>query len=308
MLKMRINAHWVCIFVVSMDNWNEVKTAYQVAKLGSLSAAAKQLGVHRATVMRHIDSLEKKLGVALFQRSDKGYLANQAGLELMQIAEVTQAQFSHIQRRFKSQEEPLCGCLTITSVDELAEQVMPVVQRYLSTHEQMQVEFIGDTRSLNLQYGEADIAIRAGVKPTTPDNIVFALSQESLRFFAHRDYVAKYGKLETEAQLSQHRFLAIQPRTSALAWNEWLLEKLPQRNIAVSCTSYRSLLHALQSGCGIGVLPLSYEADYPHLIAMPLEQSWQINLWGLVHRDVYRLPKVYQFVQLLKEYFANPSS
>jgi DNA-binding transcriptional LysR family regulator len=47
-----------------MDKWAELRTAYQVAKLGTVSAAATALGFHRATVNRHIDVLEKRLALA----------------------------------------------------------------------------------------------------------------------------------------------------------------------------------------------------------------------------------------------------
>ena len=55
-----------------MDNWDEVRTAYQVARLGTVSGAADVLGVHHATVIRHIDALEKRLGAKLFQRHARG--------------------------------------------------------------------------------------------------------------------------------------------------------------------------------------------------------------------------------------------
>ena len=51
-----------------MDNWDEIRTAYQVARMGTVSGAADVLGVHHATVIRHIDALEGKLGEKLFQR------------------------------------------------------------------------------------------------------------------------------------------------------------------------------------------------------------------------------------------------
>ena len=62
-----------------MDNWDEVRTAFQVARLGTVSGAAEVLGVHHATVIRHIDALEGKLGVKLFQRHARGYTATEAG-------------------------------------------------------------------------------------------------------------------------------------------------------------------------------------------------------------------------------------
>ena len=61
-----------------LDNWDEVRTAYQVARLGTVSGAAEVLGVHHATVIRHIDSLEKRLGTKLFQRHPRGYTPTEA--------------------------------------------------------------------------------------------------------------------------------------------------------------------------------------------------------------------------------------
>ena len=57
-----------------MDNWDEIRTAYQVARIGTVSGAAEALGVHHATVIRHIDALETRLGVKLFQRHARGIL------------------------------------------------------------------------------------------------------------------------------------------------------------------------------------------------------------------------------------------
>ena len=62
-----------------MENWDEVRTAYQVARIGTVSGAAKVLGVHHATVIRHIDALESRLGAKLFQRHPRGYTATEAG-------------------------------------------------------------------------------------------------------------------------------------------------------------------------------------------------------------------------------------
>ena len=51
-----------------MEKWDEMRTAYMVAKLGTVSAASDVLGIHRATIIRHIDSLEAALGAKIFLR------------------------------------------------------------------------------------------------------------------------------------------------------------------------------------------------------------------------------------------------
>jgi len=81
-------AHVMCMSAHNdtLENWNEVRTAYHVARLGTLSAAAEFLGVHHATVIRHIDALETRLQSKLFHRNPRGYMPTEAGRDLMQIA------------------------------------------------------------------------------------------------------------------------------------------------------------------------------------------------------------------------------
>ncbi|MCG8540561.1 MAG: LysR family transcriptional regulator, partial [Clostridia bacterium] len=69
-----------------MDNWNEIRTAACVARMGQISGAAEALGIHRATVHRHIDMLEASLGAKLFLRHAKGFTPTELGLELLRVA------------------------------------------------------------------------------------------------------------------------------------------------------------------------------------------------------------------------------
>ena len=79
----------------SLNHWTEVKTAWLVAELGTLSAAADALGVHRATVLRHVDLLESAVGVKLFQRHAKGYEPTEAGRELINVASLVDEQLNN---------------------------------------------------------------------------------------------------------------------------------------------------------------------------------------------------------------------
>jgi DNA-binding transcriptional LysR family regulator len=73
-----------------MKNCTEIRTAYQVARLGTISAAADDLGIHRATVIRHNDALESALGAKLFQRHSRGYTATEVGEDLLRVAQATE--------------------------------------------------------------------------------------------------------------------------------------------------------------------------------------------------------------------------
>ena len=79
---------------MSLEPWDELRTALQVARAGTVSGAAPTAGgVHHATVIRHIDGLEDRLGVKLFQRHAKGYTLTEAGRLLTDGAAETEARF-----------------------------------------------------------------------------------------------------------------------------------------------------------------------------------------------------------------------
>ena len=97
-----------------MDRWNEVRTAYTVARLGTVSAAAESLGIHRATVIRHIDALEAALGSRLFQRHARGYTPTEAGLDLERVARSTHEQLDQFAARARGREAAITGELIVT--------------------------------------------------------------------------------------------------------------------------------------------------------------------------------------------------
>jgi len=283
-----------------VDKWNEIRTAYKLAKLRTLSATAEDMGVHRSTVMRHIDTLEESLGITLFQRNDKGYIPTEAGLDIMRLGEVTDSHFSQLSSRLKSKAHTLEGTLTITIVSEMVGIILPAITAYQSRHPNMNIELIGDIRNFNLEYGEADIAIRGGDKPTTPDNIVFPLLETELVLCVHNNYIAQYG-MPTEAELFQHRFIALKDRPEHLMWNEWIYQNIPEEHIVVSASNQQLLTHTLMAGCGIGVLPKQLVDAQSALTEVIISEEWKMEIWVLVHRDMASMPKVTMFLDLLKE-------
>ncbi|MEM6566415.1 MAG: LysR family transcriptional regulator, partial [Pseudomonadota bacterium] len=82
-----------------MKYWNELRTGLVVARRGTVSAAATELGVHRATVNRHVEILEEALGAKLFQRTSKGYILTDEGREMLEVAKQADEMFSGLEGR-----------------------------------------------------------------------------------------------------------------------------------------------------------------------------------------------------------------
>ena len=117
-----------------MENWDEIRTAYQVAHLGTVSAAAEVLGVHHATVIRHVDALERRLGTKLFQRHARGYTPTEAGRDLLSVARTTEEQFAQLASRIRGLGETVQGGFTVTTIAGLAGLLVPVLAEFRRRH------------------------------------------------------------------------------------------------------------------------------------------------------------------------------
>ncbi|WP_368185199.1 LysR family transcriptional regulator [Aestuariibius sp. HNIBRBA575] len=285
-----------------MENWDEVRTAFQVARLGTVSGAADVLGVHHATVIRHIDALETRLGVKLFQRHARGYTATEAGQDLMQIAKTTDDQFAQLAGRLKGQGAGVSGDLVVTSLPSLSALMSPVLVDFQAENDGLVVRYLTSPRVFRLEYGEAHVAIRAGAAPEEPDNVVQPFIKQRLRLVASDDYIARFGKPEQDADLTDHQFVGIDKVASRVPFNRWIEAIVASPKFAYRTEGDRSMLDAIASGAGIGfVTDWDMERLGNLTEVVPSRPEWVAQLWLVTHVDLHRSPKVQSFLKFLKE-------
>ena len=285
-----------------MDNWDEIRTAYQVARQGTVSGAAEVLGVHHATVIRHIDALESNLGVKLFQRHARGYTPTEAGQDLLKVAQATDDQFSQLAGRIKGQGEGISGDLTVTSLAAFSPMLTPVLAAFQREHPDIIVRYLTGDRLFRLEYGEAHVAIRAGSAPDQPDNVVQHFLHQKVAMVATKDYVAKHGQPATDADLVQHRFVGSDDLNNRAPFFQWLVRQVPVENISYRTIDNRSMRDAIKAGAGIGFLPQYELCHNPDLVEiMPSRAEWETDSWLVTHVDLHRTPKVQAFLRFLKD-------
>lgn len=284
-----------------MDHWSEVRTAYTVARLGTISAAAKELGIHRATVIRHINALEASLGVRLFQRHARGYTPTEAGLDLQRVARVTDEQLVEFAERAQGQELDVTGEVIVTSVEIVSPLVARGIARFRSRHPDTIVRYIATGRILRLAYGQAHVAIRAGTEPAHPDEVVRPFFPLRSTFYAHTRYVERYGMPTTEAELAEHFFVSHENPNRAPFFG-WLESHVPARNIVLRSANQRVLIESMLAGVGIGFLPVFQAASIEGLHPMmPPRPDWVVPLWLVTHVDLHRTSKVTAISSALSE-------
>ena len=284
-----------------MENWDEVRTAYQVARMGTVSGAADVLGVHHATVIRHIDALEKTLGAKLFQRHARGYTPTEAGRDLLSVAQATEEQFGQLSSRIKGQGETVAGELVVTSITGINGLLTPVFGAFQDAHPAVVIRFLTDMRLFRLDYGEAHVAIRAGGPPQEPDNVAQPLTTMRMGMYASRSYIAKHGMPDGEADLHNHRFIGADSAESRAPFYRWLREAVPEHCVTYRVTEPAAIESALKCGLGIGFQPACEAARDPDLVeVLPPRPEWESPLWIVTHVDLHRTLKVQSFLTHLK--------
>jgi DNA-binding transcriptional LysR family regulator len=287
---------------MSIDTWDEIRTAYQVARLGTVSGAAEVLGVHHATVIRHIDALEKRLGTRLFQRHARGYTATEAGRDLLSVAQTTEEQFGQLASRIKGQGEVVAGELVVTSIAGMAGLLTPVLAAFQQEHPAVVVRYLTDMRVFRLDYGEAHVAIRAGGVPQEPDNVVQPLMRLRSGLYASRKYIERYGLPAGEAEFSAHRFIASDAADSRAPFYIWLRDTVPAECITYRITEPAAAEAALRAGVGMGFFAAHRAEGDPDLVeVLPPRPEWDAPIWIVSHVDLHRTLKVQSFLSALKQ-------
>ncbi|WP_170387167.1 LysR family transcriptional regulator [Ruegeria atlantica] len=285
-----------------MDNWDEVRTAYQVARMGTVSGAADVLGVHHATVIRHIDAIEARLGVKLFQRHARGYTPTEAGEDLLRVAQATEDQFNQLVGRMKGRGDDVAGELVVTSLASLAPLVVPILSEFQQLHPGVIVRYLTGDRLFRLEYGEAHVAIRAGSVPDQPDNVVQPFWTQEMGLYASKDYVARHGAPSGVEDFANHSFVGNDDENSRAPFSQWLRENAPAEAITFRCSNNFTMRQAVLSGAGIGFMSRWEAARNPELQeVMTNLPEWSGKLWLVTHVDLHRTTKVQAFLTFLKD-------
>jgi DNA-binding transcriptional LysR family regulator len=284
-----------------VEHWDEVRTAYQVARQGTVSGAAEVLGVHHATVIRHIDALEARLGVKLFQRHARGYTPTESGQDLARVAQTTEDQLQQLVGRIRGRGSEVSGELMITSIVELSDFLVPVLTRFTSDYPDVTVRFLTDARVFRLEYGEAHVAIRAGTAPNEPDNVVQPLMKLRIGLYASRSYIAARGLPKDASDFENHVFVGHDNPDGRAPFQQWLRANVPYEQVVFRTTDSNSMTQAVREGAGIGFVTCSMGDLDPDLVeVMPPKEEWAAQLWLVTHVDLHRTAKVQAVLAALK--------
>jgi DNA-binding transcriptional LysR family regulator len=254
---------------------------------GSLSSAARTLGLTQPTAGRQMAALEKALGVTLFTRTPEGLSPTDAGMRLIPLAQAMAAAAEEALRSASGEAAEERGTVRVTASEIIGTEVLPTILATFQTlHPQIAVELALSNRNEDLLRGDADIAIRM-VRPTQGVLIARQIGRVDVGLYAHRSYLkgrTKPGKL---GDLQQHALIGYDRDQSYVRMIEWMRTNLTREMFAFRSDSDRAQLAAVRAGLGIGASQLGIARKDKNLVpVLHDELIYPMDVWVAMHRDL----------------------
>jgi DNA-binding transcriptional LysR family regulator len=267
-------------------DWALYRTLLAVLDEGSLSAAARNLGLTQPTVARHVDLLEASLGADLFVRSQRGLEPTDLAQALRPHARVMASTAAALLRTASGAPGAIAGTVRISASDVVGvEHLPPILTRLRSAHPALVIELSLSDRLDDLIARESDIAVRM-TEPTQTALLARRLPPAALGFHAHCDYLARRGTPAAVADLAAHDLIGYDVETPAL---RAMADKMPwidRRGFALRTDSNLAQLAAIRAGFGIGLCQIATARRDPTLVRVVPELTLPLPLWIVMHEDL----------------------
>ncbi len=276
---------------VAEPSWDFYRTFLAVLEHGSLSAAARELGLTQPTVGRHILALEQSVGAELFTRSQQGLLPTDTALVLKPYAETLASTTAALLRAASGSKDKVSGTVRISASEVIGAEVLPPILAGLqASYPDLIVELSASDTVEDLLQREADIAVRM-VAPAQEALLARHIGIISLGLFAHRSYIERYGKPETLEELRRYKLIGFDRQT---AYIRMMTKRYPMlEGVSFSFRSDHSIaLHnALRAGIGIGFLQIPLAGRDPALVQLLPEIEVEIDTWIVMHENLKTSPR-----------------
>jgi DNA-binding transcriptional LysR family regulator len=278
--------------MTSSIGWELYRSFLAVLEHGSLSGAARTLGVAQPTVGRHVAALEKSLGLSLFTRSQTGFLPTEAAQSLRMYAESMRSTVAALERAAASQGSGVSGSVRVTASDVVGVEILPsIVARLRDQHPGLAVELALTDRVQDLVRREADIAVRM-MRPRQGLLVARRVGQVMLGLHAHQNYLSRRGTPKSIADLADHALIGFDEITAFIRDAGKKFSLWRRETFAMRTDSSLAQLALIRSGAGIGVCHAAIaQRDDKIVRVLPKQFALPLETWVTMHKDLRNNPR-----------------
>jgi DNA-binding transcriptional LysR family regulator len=272
------------------EKWDDLRFLLSVAEKGSVSAAARALGVNHATVLRRIAAFEDRHGGEIFERTPQGYILPEDRKTILAAMREVEAAVFAVQRLIEGSQTPLRGLVRVTSTDTLCHGLLPDILAGLAKHSaDLQIEVICSNSHLDLARLAADIAVKPAAR--LQDGLDGAIGAQ-LGF-------AVYGDPDLP-------WLGMSGAIAHSKPAQWLARQTGEAGFAAKADSFLTLREMVAAGIGKAILPCLLGNPDPRLRKSgPARPDLAVGIWVACHPDMAEVPRIKAVRSFLLEALAE---
>ncbi len=272
-------------------NWNDLKIVLAIVRGGSLSAAARTLGINQTTVSRRLNALEERLGAALFLRSRSSFLATQAGEAFIRRAERIESETLALSDEVGAATQRAQGTVRISTMSWIFNDlIVPLLPDFFSRYPGISIQAISGLRERNLGKREAELALRFEIQPRR-NELCFRIAELAYSLYAP-------AKINSDS-IPWVGFVDDFNYSAPQAWQE---KSSSRDEVLLFRANDAGLVYrAVRAGLGKGLIPDILAASDSALVRLSGKEPEIVReLRILVHQDLQHVARVAAVIDWLQ--------
>jgi len=255
------------------DNWDDLRFVIAVAETGSVSQAARRLGVNHATVLRRVSDFERRHGAAVFEKTTRGYRVLNDKRDVIKAAKSAESAMETVGQLAGGHFGELSGKTRVTSTDTFSQMVLPgIVGDLQRTSDGLFIELISSNAHLDLAAHRIDVAVRPSVELATD---------------LEGEVVAILGFAVYTSDTATTNWLGLSGPLGRSVAGRWMAENIDRNQIVAASDSFFVLRELAASGCGNAVLPcIMGDCDTRLQRNDAAAPHFEVPIWVASHVDV----------------------
>ena len=270
-------------------NWDEFRIVKAIAETRSLAGAAERLGLNHSTMFRRLSAVESRLGVRLFERERGGYRPTAFGEDMAALAVLMGETIAEFERRVAQNELQVTGLVRITTLQSLGFLALAeAIAALRAVHPGLRLEVLLTDATLDLQRGEADLALRA-ITRAPPANLAGRrIGLMPWGIFAHPSLLDDQRRLRSDVSWIEptERFMPEPVR-------RWLDRNVEPHRRCVRANDDLFMLELVSAGAGAALLPCYVGARHPELVDLGRpDPDLDREVWLLASAHALSIPRI----------------
>lgn len=283
-------------------DWALWRSFAAVIEEGSLSAAARVLGLSQPTLGRHIEALEETLQTALFDRHLKGLAPNDAALRIYEQVQTAKLALTEAELMAEGATTALAGTVRITASTVMSHYILPkLIRQVRDDFPSIQIEIVPSDSPENLLLRESDIAIRM-FRPTQLELVTKKIGETPVSATAHADYLGKRGEPTEIGELTQHDLIGFDRSDLLISTARQMGFEMKRGDFGLRTDNQTLMFELIKAGLGIGFAQNLLIEETPGLKPiLPQLKIPPLEIWLTTHRELFTSARIRAIYDRLSE-------